>query len=65
MTTTTTGSGLIDVGTATLYHEVRGSGPALLLITGGTGDAGLWDGHVSLNNERLGVQVGEAIEGCL
>jgi pimeloyl-ACP methyl ester carboxylesterase len=38
---TTTASGLIDVGTTRLYHEVRGSGPALF-ITGGTGDAGEW-----------------------
>jgi pimeloyl-ACP methyl ester carboxylesterase len=34
-------SGRIDVGTTTLYHEVRGRGPALLL-TSGDGDAGLW-----------------------
>jgi pimeloyl-ACP methyl ester carboxylesterase len=40
MTATTT-SGLIHAGTTRLYHEVRGSGPALL-ITGGTGDAGEW-----------------------
>jgi pimeloyl-ACP methyl ester carboxylesterase len=33
-------TGLIDVGTTTLYREVRGSGPSLLLITGGDGDAG-------------------------
>jgi len=33
-------SGLIDVGTTRLYHEVRGSGPALLLISGRGGDAG-------------------------
>jgi pimeloyl-ACP methyl ester carboxylesterase len=37
-----TTSGLIDVGTTMLYHEVRGSGPALLFITGSTGDAGEW-----------------------
>src|SRR6266508_271652 len=37
-----TTSGLIDVGTTKLYHEVRGRGPALLLITGGDGDAGFW-----------------------
>jgi pimeloyl-ACP methyl ester carboxylesterase len=37
-----TTSGLIDVGATTLYHEVRGSGPPLLLITGSTGDAGEW-----------------------
>ena len=41
MTATTTTSGLIQTGTTKLYHEVRGSGPALL-ITGGTGDAGEW-----------------------
>jgi pimeloyl-ACP methyl ester carboxylesterase len=41
MTATTTTSGLIQAGTTRLYHEVRGSGPALL-ITGGTGDAGEW-----------------------
>jgi pimeloyl-ACP methyl ester carboxylesterase len=35
-------AGLIDIGAAMLYHEVRGSGPALLLITGGTGDAAEW-----------------------
>jgi hypothetical protein len=35
-------SGLIDVSTAKLYHEVRGSGPALLLISGRGGDAGQW-----------------------
>ena len=35
-------AGLIDVGTTTLYHEVCGRGPALLLITGGSGDAGEW-----------------------
>jgi pimeloyl-ACP methyl ester carboxylesterase len=35
-------SGLINVGTTTLYHEVRGRGPTLLLITGGDGDAGFW-----------------------
>ena len=33
MTATTTRSGLVDLGTR-LYHEVHGSGPALLLITG-------------------------------
>lgn len=42
MTTTTTASGLIDIGSTRLYHEVRGSGPALLLITGSTGDADEW-----------------------
>ena len=37
-----TASGLIDICATKLYHEVRGTGPALLLITGGTGDAGEW-----------------------
>jgi pimeloyl-ACP methyl ester carboxylesterase len=41
MTATTTISGLIQAGTTKLYHQVRGSGPGLL-ITGGTGDAGEW-----------------------
>jgi pimeloyl-ACP methyl ester carboxylesterase len=35
-------SGLIDIGTTRLYHEVRGGGPAVLLISGGMGDAGQW-----------------------
>jgi pimeloyl-ACP methyl ester carboxylesterase len=39
-------SGLIDIGTTTLYHEVRGTGPTVLLITGGDGDAGFW-AHIS------------------
>ena len=42
MTTTTSDSGVIDVGTTQLYYEVRGHGPTLLLISGGGGDAGLW-----------------------
>ena len=41
-TSQTPAAGLIDVGTTTLYHEVCGTGPAVLLITGGTGDAGEW-----------------------
>jgi pimeloyl-ACP methyl ester carboxylesterase len=35
-------SGLIDTGTTKLYHELRGGGPALLLVTGGTGGADEW-----------------------
>jgi pimeloyl-ACP methyl ester carboxylesterase len=43
MTTSQTAtSGLVDVGTTTLYHEVCGRGPGLLFITGGGGDAGFW-----------------------
>jgi hypothetical protein len=37
MTATITRSGLVEFGTR-LYHEVHGSGPALLLIAGGIGD---------------------------
>lgn len=37
-----TTSGLIDVGRTRLYHEVLGSGPPLLFITGATGDADEW-----------------------
>jgi pimeloyl-ACP methyl ester carboxylesterase len=44
MTTTTTDTGLIDIGTTQLYYEVRGRGPTLMLITGGTGDADEWCG---------------------
>ena len=33
-------SGAAAVASAELYYEVRGRGPALLLIAGATGDAG-------------------------
>jgi hypothetical protein len=36
------GSGLIDVGTARLYHEIRGTGPTALLIAGAIGCAAEW-----------------------
>ena len=42
MTAATTTSGLIEVGNTKLYHEVRGSGPPLLFISSGGGDAGQW-----------------------
>jgi pimeloyl-ACP methyl ester carboxylesterase len=56
-------SGLIDTGATKLYYELRGSGPALLLITGGTGDAGEWaavapglaDGHTVITYDRRGM----------
>lgn len=35
---TTLTAGMLEVPGAQLYHEVRGAGPALLLITGGSGD---------------------------
>jgi hypothetical protein len=31
----------INVNNTTLYYELRGDGPRLLLISGATGDAGL------------------------
>jgi pimeloyl-ACP methyl ester carboxylesterase len=56
-------SGLIDVGTTKLYFEVHGSGPPLLLITGGTGDAADWaavvpalaEGHTVITYDRRGM----------
>jgi pimeloyl-ACP methyl ester carboxylesterase len=56
-------SGLIDIGATKLYHEVRGSGPPLLLIAGGTGDAGGWapvtptlaDGFMVITYDRRGM----------
>ena len=47
--------GLIETGTVELYHELRGSGAPLLLITGGTGDAGEWSGVAPVLAERLTV----------
>jgi pimeloyl-ACP methyl ester carboxylesterase len=41
-TTITTTSGLIDTGPTQLYYEICGRGPTLMLIAGGTGDAGGW-----------------------
>ncbi|MCC3777654.1 alpha/beta hydrolase [Streptomyces sp. UNOB3_S3] len=37
-------TGTLDVPGATLHYEVRGSGPLLLLIPGGAGDAGMYAG---------------------
>jgi pimeloyl-ACP methyl ester carboxylesterase len=51
----TTTSGLLDAGRTRLYHEVRGSGPALLLITGSTGDAGEWAPVAPVLAEELTV----------
>jgi pimeloyl-ACP methyl ester carboxylesterase len=56
-------TGLIDTGATKLYYELQGSGPALLLITGGTGDAGEWagvapalaDGHTVITYDRRGM----------
>jgi pimeloyl-ACP methyl ester carboxylesterase len=42
ITSQTPTSGLIDAGATALYYEMRGSGPALLLISGGGDDADQW-----------------------
>ncbi|QLE70502.1 alpha/beta hydrolase [Streptomyces rectiverticillatus] len=39
-----TTTGTLAVPGATLYYETRGSGPLLLLISGGAGDAGMYAG---------------------
>ena len=38
-------TGTLKVPGATLHYETRGSGPVLLLVTGGAGDAGLYAGR--------------------
>jgi hypothetical protein len=35
-------TGLVGVGAVMLYAEVVGAGPALMFITGASGDAGEW-----------------------
>ncbi|MEV5972037.1 alpha/beta fold hydrolase [Streptomyces sp. NPDC051921] len=40
--------GTVKVPGAALHHEVRGSGPVLLLVPGGAGDAGLFEGMADL-----------------
>ncbi|MFI8963147.1 alpha/beta fold hydrolase [Streptomyces sp. NPDC053493] len=40
----TVGTGTVKVPGATLRYEVRGSGPVLLLVPGGAGDAGMYEG---------------------
>lgn len=55
-------AGTIDVNGASLYHELRGDGPALVLISGATGDAGhfaavgpvLADGFTVVTYDRRG-----------
>jgi pimeloyl-ACP methyl ester carboxylesterase len=41
-TGTTVTSGILRANGAELYHEIRGTGPALLFISGAFGDAGYW-----------------------
>ncbi|WP_086829451.1 alpha/beta fold hydrolase [Streptomyces sp. NRRL B-24572] len=40
--------GTLKVPGATLHHETRGTGPVLLLVPGGAGDAGLFEGMADL-----------------
>ncbi len=39
-------TGHIDVGSARISYDVRGSGPAILLIHAGIADSRMWDPHV-------------------
>jgi pimeloyl-ACP methyl ester carboxylesterase len=48
-------SDMLDVAGARLYYEVRGSGPALLLIPGSNGDAGFYSGLADLLADRYTV----------
>jgi pimeloyl-ACP methyl ester carboxylesterase len=41
-TATAVTSGVVRANGVDLYHEIRGTGPALLLISGAFGDAGYW-----------------------
>ncbi len=45
----------LKVPGATLYHEVRGSGPVLLAIPGGPTDAGMFEAFASLLEDRYTV----------
>jgi hypothetical protein len=42
---------------ATLYYETRGSGPVLLLIAGGSSDAGIFEGvRNPIPSKGMGLQ---------
>ena len=45
----------LSVPGATLYYEVRGSGPALLMICGGPTDAGVFEGVAGILSDRYTV----------
>lgn len=53
--TTTTTAKTLKVPGATLYYEVRGSGPVLLMIPGGPTDAGMFTGLADLLADRYTV----------
>jgi len=46
-------AGAAAVNGTELYHEVRGDGPALMLIPGATGDAGHFERAAELLRARL------------
>jgi pimeloyl-ACP methyl ester carboxylesterase len=48
-------SGLLDVDGAQLYYEVRGSGPALVMIVGAGGDGGMYDGVAEVLSDAFTV----------
>ncbi|WP_431957877.1 alpha/beta fold hydrolase [Nocardia lijiangensis] len=48
-------SATLPVPGATLYYEVRGSGPLLLMIPGGGGDAGVFDEMTEVLEQRFTV----------
>ena len=50
----------LKVPGATLYYEVRGAGPVLLLIPGGPADAGGFAPIRDILSDRYTVAVGEA-----
>ena len=62
---------VIDVNGTTLYYELRGDGPPLLLIVGSTGDAGHWtavadalaDEYTVLSYDRRGNSRSPAPDG--
>src|SRR5919108_4494073 len=54
-TATTTTAKTLKVPGATLYYEVRGSGPVLLMIPGGPTDAGMFTGLADLLADRYTV----------
>ncbi|MFE0178832.1 alpha/beta fold hydrolase [Streptomyces sp. NPDC059002] len=48
MTTVTPRAATLEVPGATLHHEIRGTGPLLLMLPGGGGDAAVFDGMADL-----------------
>lgn len=47
--------GIIEVNGARIYHEVRGSGPSVLFISGATGDAGHFERVAELLSDEFTV----------